>query len=92
MKRAGLTPEEARCVEAWTDLIDAKLTVRKTGSGYRYKVESWDILETFSKDELVSNAKETIYEWAKGDGIEFIMEATGLTEDEINAVITEMEA
>jgi len=92
MKRAGLTPEEARYVEAWTDLIDAKLTVRKTGKGYRYKVESWDILETFSKDELVSNAKETIYEWAKSDGIEFITDITALTEDEVNAVLTEMEA
>ena len=92
MKRAGLTPKEARCVEAWTDLIDAKLTVRKTGKGYRYRVESWDILETFNKDDLVYNAKETIYEWAKSDGIELITDITALTEDEVNAVLTEMEA
>lgn len=92
MKRVGLTTEEARYVEAWTDMIDAKLTIRKTGKGYRYKVESWDILETFGKDELIENAKQTIYEWAKGDGIEFITENTGLTEDDVNTVMAEMEA
>lgn len=91
MKRAGLTTEEARYVEAWTDMIDAKLTTRKTGKGYRYKVESWDILETFGKGELVANAKQTIYEWAKGDGIEFITDITDLTEDEVNTVMAEME-
>lgn len=92
MKIAGLTAKEARYVEAWTDMIDARITARKTGSGYRYNVKSWDIDETFDKGELISDAKDTIYEWTKGDGIEFIMEATDLTEGEINAVITEMEA
>lgn len=92
MKTAGLTAEEARYVEAWTDMIDAKLTIRKTSKGYRYKVESWDILETFDKDELIENAKQTIYEWAKGDGVEFITEITELTADEVNAVFAEMEA
>lgn len=92
MKTAGLTKEEARYVEAWTDMIDAKLTTRKTGSGYRYKVESWDILETFDKAELVYNAKETIYEWAKSDGAEYITEITDLTEDEVCMISAEMEA
>ena len=92
MKRAGLTAEEARYVEAWTDMIDAKLTIRKTGKGYRYRVESWDFLETFSKDDLVTNAKETIYEWAKSDGFKFVTEITDLTEDEVDAVFSEMEA
>ena len=92
MKTAGLTKEEARYVEAWTDMIDAKLTIRKTGKGYRYRVESWDFLETFGKDELVASAKQTIYEWAKGDGVEFITDITDLTEDEVNAVFAEMEA
>ena len=91
MKTAGLTKEEARYVEAWMDMIDAKLTIRKTGKGYRYTVESWDILETFDKGELIANAKETIYEWAKGDGIEFITEITDLTEDEVSMISAEME-
>lgn len=91
MKTAGLTANEARYVEAWADMIDAKLTTRKTGNGYRYKVESWDILETFDKTELVYTAKETIYEWAKTDGAEYITEITDLTEDEVNTVISERE-
>ena len=92
MRIAGLTAKEARYVEAWTDMIDARITAKKTGSGYRYNVKSWDIDETFDKGELISDAKDTIYEWTKGDGIEFIMEITDLTEEEIDLLMAEMEA
>ena len=88
---AGLTTDEERCVDAWTTMIDAKLEVKKSGKGYKYTVESWDFEETFSKPELIENAKYTIYEWAKGDGVEFITEITDLTEDEVKQVVAEME-
>ena len=92
MKIAGLTAKEARYVEEWTDMIDARITVKKTGSGYRYNVKSWDIDETFgTKGELISDAKDAIYEWTKGDGIEFIMEITDLTEEEIDLLMAERE-